>query len=87
VEYLDSSEVFYTLYLRNPSRIVVCSVVFFLFDFWFLAAEPPSLVRVRSIRVLTVFYRPTLTLLSLEKRRRGRGRRTTLAWVSSDGPW
>jgi hypothetical protein len=45
----------------------VCSVVFFPFDFWFLVAEPPSLIRVRSIRVLTVFYRPTLTLLSLKK--------------------
>jgi hypothetical protein len=32
--------------------------------------EPPSLVRERSIRALTVFYRSTLTLLFLEKRRR-----------------
>jgi hypothetical protein len=35
--------------------------------FWFLAVEPPSLVRVRSIRVLIVFYRSTLTLPFLEK--------------------
>jgi hypothetical protein len=30
---------------------------------WFVAVEPPSLVRTRSIRVPTVFYRATLTLL------------------------
>jgi hypothetical protein len=43
-----------------PSRFI--SGCLLLFEVWLSAAEPPSLVRVRSIRVLTIFYRSTLML-------------------------
>jgi hypothetical protein len=61
VECLDSSEVFYTFY---RGILLYCGVFCpFLFEVWPSAVEPPSLVRTRSIRVLVVFYRSTLTLL------------------------
>jgi hypothetical protein len=61
VEYLDSSEVFYTLHWGMVSY---CGVIrIFSFEVWFVAVEPPSLVRTRSIRVSAVFYRSILTLI------------------------
>jgi hypothetical protein len=55
VECFDSSEVFCTLYWGMLSyRNVFCLLSF---EVWLSAAEPPSLMRVRSIRVLAVFYR------------------------------
>jgi hypothetical protein len=83
VEYLDSSEVFYTLYWGMVSYR---GLYFFVSRFGF-AVEPLSLVRTRSIRVSAVFYRSTLTLPFFRKRRRGGERRTTLVWASFDGPW
>jgi hypothetical protein len=60
VEYLDSSEVFYAFYWGMVSN---CSVIRVLsFEVWFVAVEPPSLVRTRSIRVSAVFCRSTLML-------------------------
>jgi hypothetical protein len=54
VECFDSSEVFCTLYWGMLSY----HNVFYLlsFEVWLSAVEPPSLVSVRSIRVLAVFY-------------------------------
>jgi hypothetical protein len=76
VECLDSSEVFCTFYRGMLLyRGVFCP---FLFEVWPSAVKPPSLVRTRSIRVLAIFYRSTLTLLFFKKRKRGGERRTTL---------
>jgi hypothetical protein len=61
VEYLDSSEVFYTLYWGMVSYRGVVRIL--SFEVWFVAVEPPSLVRTRSIRVSAVFCHSTLTLL------------------------
>jgi hypothetical protein len=61
VECLDSSEVFYAFYWGIVSSCGVTRT--FLFRVWFVAVEPPSLVRTRSIKVLAVFCRSTLTLL------------------------
>jgi hypothetical protein len=61
VECLDSSEVFCTFYRGMLLyRDMFCP---FSFEVWPSEVEPPSLVRTRSIRVLVVFYRSTLTLL------------------------
>jgi hypothetical protein len=61
VECLDSSEVFYMFYW---GIVLICCVIHvFSFVVWFVAVEPPSLVRTGSIRVSAVFYRSTLTLL------------------------
>jgi hypothetical protein len=65
VECLDSSEVFWTLYRGMLLyRGVFCP---FSFEVWLSAVELPSLMRMKSIRVLAVFYRSTLTLLFLRK--------------------
>jgi hypothetical protein len=45
-------------------RGVIC---IFSFEVRFVAVEPPSLIRTRSIRVLIVFYRLTLTLPFFKK--------------------
>jgi hypothetical protein len=90
VEYFDSSEVFYTLYWGILSyRNVFCVLSF---EVWLSAAEPPTLVHVRSIpRAREVDQSLGCLLLFdphapfLEKRRRGGECRTTLVWVSSDG--
>jgi hypothetical protein len=60
VECFDSSEVFCTFYRGMLSY----RGVFYLlsFEVWLSAVEPLSLMRTRSIRVLAVFYRSTLTL-------------------------
>jgi hypothetical protein len=80
MECLDSFEVFYTFYW---GMVLICSVIHvFSFEVWSVAVEPPSLVRMGSIRVSAVFYRSTLTLLLLGKRRRGGERRTTPVWAS-----
>jgi hypothetical protein len=60
VECLDSSEVFYVFYW---GMVLICHVIHvFSFEVWFVAVEPPSLVRSGSIRVSAIFYRLTLTL-------------------------
>jgi hypothetical protein len=48
------------------------------FEVWLSAGKPPSLVRVRSIRVLAVFYRFDPHAPFLGKRKEGGERRTTL---------
>jgi hypothetical protein len=61
VECFDSSEVFCSFYRGMLSyRGVFCP---FSFEVWPFAVEPPSLVRMRSIRVLAVFYCSTHMLL------------------------
>jgi hypothetical protein len=65
VEYLDSSEVFYAFYWGMVSNCGVIRVL--LFEVWFVAVEPWSLVRTGSIRVSAVFCCSTLTLLSEER--------------------
>jgi hypothetical protein len=61
VECWDSSEVFYVFYWGMVSSGGVIRA--FLFRVRFVAVEPPSLVRTRSIRVSAIFCRSTLTLL------------------------
>jgi hypothetical protein len=61
VECLDSSEVFCTFYRGMLLyRGVFCP---FSFEVWPSVVEPPSLMCMRLIRVLTIFYCSTLTLL------------------------
>jgi hypothetical protein len=61
VECWDSSEVFYAFYWGMVSSGgVICA---FLFRVWFVAVEPPSLIRTRLIRVPAIFCRSTLMLL------------------------
>jgi hypothetical protein len=85
VEYFDSPEVFYTLYLRNA--LVSWRVLSFPvrgLAFCGRAPEPRACEVDESLSRLLLFdpHAPFL-----EKGRRGGERHTTLVWVSSDGLW
>jgi hypothetical protein len=83
VECFDSSEVFCMLYWG----MLLYRNVFYLlsFEVWLSTAEPLSLVRVRSIRVLAVFYRFDPHAPFLGKREEGWGTSYYPRWASSDG--